>query len=247
MSKTKSNFIDSIAPNLFQVAVLILAVVAAFFIGKLSAQVKFYEQNANMAGNVNNAAAPVADQVPQAENIDNLEYPTAEDFVRGDDNAKIAIIEYSDFDCPFCASFHETTKQILKEYPGEVKWIYRHFPLEQLHPESRAKAIASECAALQGGNDAFWAFADEMFGGSFTISNINTAAANIGLDVNAFASCLANEDTASAVDYDVNTALDVGVQATPGGYVVNLDTESVIPLRGAEPIENFRSIIDNLK
>ena len=247
MTNKKIKLIESIAPNLFQGGVLIIAVAAAFYIGKLSTQVKYFEQMADKGVGAPQGAAPTADQAPQPEDISNLEFLTDGDHVRGDVNAKIAIIEYSDFDCPFCSSFHETNIQILEEYSGEVLWIYRHFPLEGMHPEAKAKAIASECAASLGGNDAFWAFSDELFSSAATLSDINSVAEKVGLDVNAFASCLANEDTADEVAYDLSTAMAVGVQGTPGAYVVNLETESVIPLRGAEPIENIRATIDQLK
>ena len=245
MTNKKSNFIASIAPNLFQVGVLIVAVAAAFYIGKLSTQVKYFEENAQMGAgaNADRVAAPGEDLGPQPGDVSNLEFPTDGDHIRGDANAKIAIIEYSDFDCPFCGSFHETVIQLIEENPGEIMWVYRHFPLEQMHPEARGKAIASECAASLGGNDAFWAFSDELFENSTILGNVNSVAEKIGLDVDAFSSCLENEDTIAEIDYDLQKAFEVGVQGTPGGYVLNLETESVIPLRGAEPIENIRGII----
>lgn len=87
-----------------------------------------------------------------------------DDNIRGDINANIKIVEYSDFKCPYCGSFHETMKQVVDNYDGdEVAWVYRHFPIPQLHPEAPAIAQASECAREIGGKDAFWEFADEIF------------------------------------------------------------------------------------
>jgi len=246
MTNKKIKFIESFAPNIFQIGVLLLAVAAAFYIGKLSTQVKYFEESAQL-GAAPNGAAPVDAPAPQPEDISSLEFLTDGDHVRGNVNAKIAIIEYSDYDCPFCGTFHETAKAVVEESAGEVMWIYRHFPLDGLHPEARSKAIASECAAKVGGEDAFWAFSDAIFESPVALSNINSIASNIGIDVNAFSSCLASEETANEVDYDIKTASDVGVQGTPGNYVVNLETESVIPLRGAEPIQNVKDTIDQLK
>lgn len=249
MAKKKNiNFIDSIAPNAFQVLVLVVAVIAAFFIGKLTTQVNYYENKAKTGADsgVQNPSAPT-DAVPQVPDVSNLELVTDGDHIRGDENAKIAIIEYSDFDCPYCATFHETAIQAVEEYSGEVMWIYRHLPLEGLHPEAFEKAIASECAAKVGGDEAFWSFSDEIFKNPVALSQVSTVAEKIGINVNEFNSCLENQDTLSEVEYDIQTAAAVGVQGTPGNYVVNLETEEIIPLRGAEPIGNVRQTIEQLR
>lgn len=87
-----------------------------------------------------------------------------QDHVRGNRGAKVLLIEYSDFECPFCSNFHATAQQIIDEYGDDVAWIYRHYPLDQLHPNARPAAIASECVTEIGGDEAFWKFADEAFG-----------------------------------------------------------------------------------
>lgn len=84
---------------------------------------------------------------------------TSSDHVRGNVNAPITLIEFSDFDCPFCKRFHPTMTQLLDEYPDKVRWVYRHLPLTDLHPNAAKKALASECAAEQG---KFWEFADRL-------------------------------------------------------------------------------------
>lgn len=86
-----------------------------------------------------------------------------EDYIRGPADAPLAIIEYSDFECPFCGQFHPTMKQIIAEFPAEVVWIYRHFPLDNIHPQASPAAIASECVGKLAGNEAFWGFADGLF------------------------------------------------------------------------------------
>lgn len=89
---------------------------------------------------------------------------TEDDYIRGNQDATVKIVEYSDFDCPYCAQFHQTMKQIVNDYDAsEVAWVYRHFPIPQLHPDAPRKARASECVADLGGEDAFWTFADEIF------------------------------------------------------------------------------------
>lgn len=88
---------------------------------------------------------------------------TDQDHIRGDIKAPVKIIEFSDLECPFCGRFHPTMQQAFNEYQGKVAWIYRHFPLESIHPTARPLAEASECAASIGGNDKFWEFIDTAF------------------------------------------------------------------------------------
>lgn len=89
---------------------------------------------------------------------------TEDDYVRGPANARVTIVEYSDFDCPFCNQFHTTMNQIMAEYPNDVRWVYRHYPLTQLHPNAENVARVSECVQDVGGTEKFWEFADEYFG-----------------------------------------------------------------------------------
>jgi protein-disulfide isomerase len=88
---------------------------------------------------------------------------TDADYARGSSNPTVYLIEYSDFQCPYCKSFHPTAQQVIDTYDN-VAWVYRHFPLDAIHPLARPSAEASECVAELGGDDAFWKFADEIFG-----------------------------------------------------------------------------------
>lgn len=87
------------------------------------------------------------------------------DHVLGNPNALVTIIEFSDTECPFCKKFHETMRKIIDEYgkDGKVKWVYRHFPLDQIHSKSRKEAEATECATEQGGNEKFWEFINKIY------------------------------------------------------------------------------------
>ena len=87
---------------------------------------------------------------------------TEDDHIKGPIDAPIKIVEYSDFDCPFCGRFHDSMNQVV-EQNDDVVWAYRHFPLDQLHPNARTIAQISECIAMMEGNDAFWAFTDGYF------------------------------------------------------------------------------------
>ncbi len=85
------------------------------------------------------------------------------DHILGNIDAKIIIVEYSDLECPFCKVFHSTMHQVVKEYSGEVAWVYRHFPIVGLHPKAFREAEATECAWEQGGNEVFWKYTDKLF------------------------------------------------------------------------------------
>ena len=102
-------------------------------------------------------SADLAAKVPKLKDQDHL---------KGNKNAEVLLIEYSDFQCPYCQRFHPTTTQILEEYKDQVALVYRHFPLDQIHPYARPAANASECVKDLGGEDAFWKFADKAFGTS---------------------------------------------------------------------------------
>lgn len=174
------------------------------------------------------------------------------DYIRGNPNAPIVIVEYSDFDCPFCKNFHETMNQVMDNYgtTGDVAWVYRHFPLEQLHPSAPFIANAAECVAEQAGNDGFWAFADLVFGERSTNEPTNLArldefAETAGVtDIAAFDACKENAGAKAKVDEDFNDALNAGARGTPHSVITVGGQEGVI--NGAQPYEVVSQIIDNL-
>ncbi|MDZ4231730.1 MAG: DsbA family protein, partial [Candidatus Pacearchaeota archaeon] len=111
---------------------------------------------------------------------------TDQDHIRGNSSAEVTIIEYSDLECPFCKQFHPTMQQVLSEYGDKVRWVYRHFPLDQIHPQARPGAEASECVAEQKGDEGFWTFADYVFDNQARIGSAlfreaaGAAGANLG-------------------------------------------------------------------
>ncbi len=102
---------------------------------------------------------------PRAKDISsttNLAPVDKSDWIRGRDNARITVIEYSDLDCPFCKEFHKSVINIMKDYSKDVRWVFRHMPVDELHPDARTKAEASECIGELGGADAFWKYIDTL-------------------------------------------------------------------------------------
>lgn len=172
------------------------------------------------------------------------------DHIRGNPDAPVTLIEYSDFECPFCKRFHWTAKKVVDESNGRVRWVYRHFPLDQLHPvKARKEAAASECAAEIGGNDAFWKFADRFY--ELTPSNNRTnidavlprIAREIGLNEAKFASCLASGRHDKRVEEDLQNAVATGGNGTPWSIVVS-KSGALYPLGGAQPYAAVKQLID---
>ena len=100
---------------------------------------------------------------PEDSSVYSMAAVTGEDHIRGSIDAEVVLVEFSDLDCPFCKQLHPTLKRLVDEYDGRVAWVYRHYPLEQLHPNAPLLAEASECVAQIKGNDAFWEFIDRYF------------------------------------------------------------------------------------
>lgn len=165
---------------------------------------------------------------------------TDQDYIRGNPNAPITIVEYSDFECPFCSRFHPTIQQILAEYGDQVRWVYRHFPLDQIHPEATPSAEASECIAEQKGADGFWQFADAMFENQSRLGNslYREVASQIGADMAQFDNCVTTRKYQDKVKADQAGGAKLGVNGTPGSFV------NGTPIRGALPYENVKAIIE---
>lgn len=172
------------------------------------------------------------------------------DHVRGDPAAPVTLVEYSDFECPFCKRFHLTAKKLVDESGGRVRWIYRHFPLEELHPvKAHLEAVAAECAAELGGNAAFWKFADRFY--ELTPSNNRTdietvlpqIAREIGLDAAKFAACRASGRHDKRVQADARNAVATGGRGTPWSIVVSKGGKTY-SLSGAQPYAVIKQLVD---
>lgn len=171
------------------------------------------------------------------------------DHIRGNPDAAVTLVEYSDFECPFCKRFHSTVKQVVDESRGQVKWVYRHFPLDEIHSKARKEAAASECAAELGGNDAFWKFADRFF--ELTPSNNNTdlesvlprIARDIGLDSAKLASCVASGKHDRRVEEDRQNGAATGGNGTPWSIIVSKSGKTY-PLSGAQPYASVKQLVE---
>ncbi len=170
---------------------------------------------------------------------------TTEDHILGNPQAEVVVIEYSDFECPFCKIFHNTMHQIVSEYGDRVAWVFRHMPIPELHARAKKEAEASECAAEQGGNTIFWKYADQIFATTQGNDSLDPAelpkiAGNLGLDVERFNACLSSGKYTQKIEDSIKQAREDGIpQGTPYSMIINKDGEQ-IPIRGAAPIEEMR-------
>jgi protein-disulfide isomerase len=156
---------------------------------------------------------------------------------RGPADAPVTIIEFSDYQCPFCRRAEPTVKQVLDEYEGKVRFVFRHFPLDRIHPQARGASEAAACAAEQG---KFWEYHDELFAGDAQLDapGLEAAAQKTGLDTAAFKSCVESRKTQALVEADVRDGEAAGVSGTPAFFI------NGIPLRGALPFDEFKKVID---
>lgn len=172
------------------------------------------------------------------------------DHIRGDKNAKVFLIEYSDFECPFCQRHNPTLQKLVEAYKGKVAWVYRHYPLD-FHANAQKEAEASECAAELGGNDAFWKYADKINerttanGTGFALDKLVPLAKELGLNEAKFKDCLDSGKMAAKVAQDIQEGSTAGVSGTPANIIWTKDGKSQF-VSGAVPLDALKKIIDPL-
>jgi len=189
---------------------------------------------------VSPSAAPAAGNPTQGD-ITLRSVDEKNDHIRGTKDAAITIVEYSDFQCPYCQQFHETMKQVMETYAGNVRWVYRHFPLESIHPNARQAALGSECAAEQG---KFWEYADATFSNQSQLaSGLTDIARQAGLNAAKFETCLSSGKYDDLVDQDATEAQLAGGRGTPYSILIAPDGTK-IPISGAQPFASVQSAIE---
>ncbi|HSH43191.1 MAG TPA: DsbA family protein [Arenicellales bacterium] len=174
------------------------------------------------------------------------------DHVYGNPDAPITLIEYSDFECPYCKRFHPTARELVDSSDGQVNWVYRHFPLSFHNPGAQEQAEASECAAELGGNDAFWAYTDAIYertssgGDGFPRSRLVPLAVEIGLDEESFSECLESGRHEERVKADLAEGVRAGVSGTPGNILLNNETGEALARAGAQPLDALKQAVEEL-
>ncbi len=195
--------------------------------------------------------APVAQDTVNATEL-KIAPIDANDHILGNPDAEIVIVEYSDLECPYCKGFHETMKKIMDEYgpTGKVAWVYRHFPLVQIHPDAKPSAEATECVAKLGGNDKFWSYINEVSAAapeSLSQENLLKSALAIGINESEFKACLASDYPKQEVAKDIvdgNAIAKVDKQfGTPYNILISKSGVQT-PIRGNQPYANVKGSID---
>lgn len=231
-----------------------LLVISAFAIGVLYTKVQTLEKQAQVAGQQVVAGgnqpggAGAVEAPPPAQQAAKKPELTSDDRIRGNKNAKVALIEYSDMECPFCKRFHPTMQQVMAEYKDQVKWVYRDYPLN-FHQNAQKEAEAGWCIFELGGNDAFWKFVDTLFerttsnGTGFALDKLGPLAKEVGVDQAKFQSCLDTGKYTKKVQEQMATGTAEGVQGTPGTIILteNGDTQLI---NGALPYDQVKPMID---
>lgn len=238
---------------------IIVLIIFAFIIGMLANKV-LYLENAQKSGSLA-ANTPSADtaQAPQAaptEDLSPKKVSIDDDPVMGDKNAKVTLIDFTDYECPFCKRyFDDTFAQIKKEYidTGKVKYVVRDLPLS-FHQNAPKEAEAAECAREQGGDEVYFKYHDEIFkkttsnGTGLALDQLSVIATDLGLNGDALQTCLDADTYKAEVDKDIADAGKAGASGTPSFFIGKSSSDGTIngtPLIGAQPFSAFKTAIDS--
>ena len=156
---------------------------------------------------------------------------------KGPANAPVEIVEFSDFQCPYCLRSAPTVSQVLKTYGDKVRFVYRHYPLPN-HPNAKSAAEAAACAAEQG---KVWPYHDRLFGDATKLgqADLKRSAAELGLDTTKFDACVDTHKHQAAIEADLQAGMDAGVDGTPAFFINGR------MISGAQPFEVFKKLIDD--
>lgn len=229
--------------------ILVLAFAAGFF-----AKSYFGDKSLSVGTGAGTGTPPVAVNAKSTKEVYNLlPIITEADHFKGDKNANIVLVEYSDFQCPYCARFHPTVKEFLAKYP-DVAYVFRHLPLD-FHQFALERAKASECAVKLGGVDVFWTFTDLAFGAT-DLNNVDLAKLGnqLGLNDANFAECLKSTefdkkitDMSDGGKKFLSAISEGGGYGTPGAVMINTSKKIGEKLGGAVPLSELESAYNKVK
>ena len=236
------------------VALVAIVGIAAFFAGSYFSNLDSdVVTNSDLADAISKLESKIGNtQQAPSQPTQPVKISIDDDPIRGDPNAPITIIEFSDFQCPFCARFHvQTLPLIMKEYidEGKVNLVYRDFPIQSIHPNALPAAVAAECANEQG---KYWEYHDMLFekqngwnrlDSNTAISTFSQYATDVDLEQQQFDSCLGTGKYLEEVQADLSDGKDYGITGTPGFFIGN-DEIGFVKLNGAQPFDSFKKIID---
>jgi predicted DsbA family dithiol-disulfide isomerase len=157
---------------------------------------------------------------------------------RGQSSAPVTIVEFGDFQCPYCKESEASLRSLMARYPRDVRIVFRNLPLTQIHPDAKIAAQAAVCADRQG---KFWEMHDAMYDnqGGLNVEALKGTATRLGLNADRFSACIADGSASQALDLDAKAARDLGIEGTPYFFINGR------PIDGDVPIEKFESIIQD--
>lgn len=222
---------------------LIVAVTAGIYFYQ---ELQTYKKDGAALGvqKANTDYPPIADSGPP------IKKPivTNEDYYRGNKNAKVTLVEYSDYECPFCKSYHPTMLRAMDEYGDKIKWVYRHYPLS-FHANAQKAAETAECVGKLAGNEAFWKFSDLYYskttsnGNGFPLEGLSDLGAEAGATKIEVQACLDSGEMTQKVKDQLTQGGIEGVSGTPGTIIIDAKgATQLVP--GAVPFEQLKPMID---
>src|SRR6266498_289838 len=215
--------------------------VLAFAVGLLLGYVVWGFDPAGVAQNAQAAAQPSGpiSEVPVTQEAQFTRYdvPSKGFYSVGPEDAPITIVEFSDYECPFCRRWHaEVYKPLLAAYPGKIKLVYRNLPLTSIHPDALGAAEAAMCAGEQ---DVYWKYHDKLFSSeSLGTSTFIQYAQDLRLNMAVFEACISDHKYQKAIQTDSDFAINLGISSTPTFFINGL------ALVGAQPLDVFKEVID---
>jgi protein-disulfide isomerase len=166
--------------------------------------------------------------------------PVGDDPAFGPEDAPVTIVEFSDYQCPYCIMWHEQVyHQLISNYGNKIRFVYRDFPLTQIHPGAEPSAEAADCANEQ---DKYWEYHDALFSGNYDLTRDGflKIASDLGMDTQAFTTCIDSGKYASEVQSDLQDGSSIGVQSTPTFFINGFQVV------GAQPYSTFKNVIDQI-
>lgn len=177
-----------------------------------------------------------------------LRAPSSSDHIIGNPNAPVVIVEFADFQCPYCSLIYPSLKRIVDDSNGQVAWVFRNFPLDSIHPEARPAAEAAECIAGELGNSAYWQFVEDDYTNQSAIGDAwyTAEAQKLGANLAQFNQCVTSKKYDSRINTDEAEAVENGGQGTPFTVVVSKSGKA-IPFSGALPYSEINAIVQSLE
>lgn len=250
-----NNFISFMNENFSLIIIFLIIFIVGFLTGSLWTENQMMKSGgvAGAKNEVVDTAAPPADDT---EALKNVPTPTKDDHIKGAKNAKVTMITYSDYECPYCNRWHPTLNALIDKYSEDISFVYRHFPLS-FHAHAQKLAEAGECIAEYANEDAFWKFTDSVYekmadktiytvnGDSSIITDdtILTLAANAGANQNDVKSCLDNGEKTATVKEMMDGAAAAGIGGTPSTVIISKKGGyELIP--GALPLADVETMLE---